>query len=177
MKKYFFVIPLILFLFVVLVFFYFLIKSRNPAEIPSALIDKMAPAIEASYLYDNKNFIYENIFGKQVTIVNFFATWCIPCILEHSYIEKLSKNNNIVVLGINYKDDPKKTIEWLEKLGDPYSHVVVDLDGQIGLDWGVYGLPETFIVNEEGTIVFKQVGPITEKNYKNFYDKVLETIK
>ena len=108
MKKYFFVIPLILFLFVVLVFFYFLIKSRNPAEIPSALIDKMAPAIEASYLYDNKNFIYENIFGKQVIIVNFFATWCIPCIQEHSYIEKLSKNNNIVVLGINYKDDPKK---------------------------------------------------------------------
>ena len=99
-------------------------------------------------------------------LVNFFATWCIPCRAEHSFIEKLSKDKNIKVIGINYKDDSQKTIAWLKDLGNPYDIIALDKDGMIGLDWGVYGLPETFIVNKNSVITYKQVGPITKKIYK-----------
>ena len=175
MQKNLFIFPLIIFFCIILVFSYFLIIKRDPSELPSALINKKAPMFKTTSLFDEKPILAKEIFGEETIIVNFFATWCIPCRAEHSFIEKLSKNKNIKVIGINYKDDPKKTIAWLKELGNPYDVIGVDINGSIGLDWGVYGLPETFIVNKNSIITYKQVGPITKKIYGKFYQKVQES--
>ena len=175
MKKNLFIFPLIIFFFIILVFSYFLITKKDPSELTSALINKKAPIFKTTSLFDDKTIFSEEIFGNQTTIINFFSTWCIPCRTEHSFIKKLSNDKNIKVIGVNYKDDSQKTIAWLEELGNPYDLIALDMNGSIGLDWGVYGLPETFIVNKNSVITYKQVGPITKKIYSKFYQKVQES--
>ena len=177
MQKNLFIFPLIIFFCIILVFSYFLIIKRDPSELPSALINKKAPMFKTTSLFDDKPILAKEIFGQETIIVNFFATWCIPCRAEHSFIEKLSKDKNIKVIGVNYKDDSQKTITWLKELGNPYTIIAVDMNGSIGLNWGVYGLPETFIVNKNSVITYKQVGPLTEKIYSKFYQKVQESYK
>ena len=160
-----------------LVFFYFLIIKRDPSELPSVLINQKAPTFKTTTLFDNKPFTFEEESGQKVIIVNFFATWCIPCRKEHPYINKLSKEKNITVIGVNYKDNPQEAIQWLNELGNPYSKVAVDPNGLIGMEWGVYGLPETFIVNENNIILYKQVGPITNDKYDDFYMHLEDSLK
>ena len=173
MKKQLLIFPSIVFFFILLVFFYLLIIDRDPTELPSVLIEKKVPRFETESLLDNKKFISTEEFGNKTVIVNFFATWCKPCREEHPYIKRLSNTKGIKIIGINYKDNPQRTIKWLKELGNPYSKIAIDSNGQIGIDWGVYGLPETFIVNAEGIIKYRHVGPITKKVYNNFYSKVI----
>ena len=104
--------------------------------------------------------------GKPI-IISFWATWCKPCKEEHKFIEKFSKNKKIKVIGVNYKDNPKKTIVWLKEMGNPYSDIIIDKDGKIAIDWGVYGIPETFIINSQMTIKHRHVGAITNKVYNS----------
>ena len=111
-------------------------------------------------------FISPKEFENQITLVNFFATWCKPCRDEHSYIKKFSEKENIKIIGINYKDNKDKTIKWLKDLGNPYTLIAIDKNGRLGIDWGVYGIPETFIVDSKGYIRYRHVGPITEKFIK-----------
>ena len=174
MKKKILIFPFIIFLIIFLVFFYLLVIERNPFELPSVLIDKKVPNFETVSLLNNKNFISKVEFGKEITLVNFFATWCGPCREEHVYIKRLSNEKRLKIIGINYKDDPDKALTWLEELGNPYSNVIVDNKGEIGIDWGVYGIPETFIVNSNGIIKYRLVGPITKKKYNSFYSKIKE---
>ena len=173
MKKQLLIFPSIIFFFILLVFFYLLIIDRDPTELPSVLIEKKVPRFEAESLLDDKKFISTEEFANKTVIVNFFATWCKPCREEHPYIKRLSNTKGIKIIGINYKDNPQRTIKWLKELGNPYSNIAIDSNGQIGIDWGVYGLPETFIVNAEGIIKYRHVGPITKKVYNNFYSKVI----
>ena len=173
MKKKLLIFPSIIFFFILLVFFYLLIIDRDPTELPSALIEKKVPRFEAESLLGDKKFISTEEFGNKTVIVNFFATWCKPCREEHPYIKRLSNTKGIKIIGINYKDNPQRTIKWLKELGNPYSKIAIDSNGQIGIDWGVYGLPETFIVNAKGIIKYRHVGPITKKIYNNFYSKVM----
>jgi len=173
MKKQLLIFPSIIFFFILLVFFYLLIIDRDPTELPSVLIEKKVPRFEAESLLDDKKFISTEEFGNKTVIVNFFATWCKPCREEHPYIKRLSNTKGIKIIGINYKDNPQRTIKWLKELGNPYSKIAIDSNGQIGIDWGVYGLPETFIVNAKGIIKYRHVGPITKKIYNNFYSKVM----
>ncbi len=175
MKKNILISPIILFFLILLVFFYLLIIDRNPSELPSVLINKKVPTFEAKLLLENKTFVSPGEFGNETKLVNFFATWCKPCFDEHPYLKKLSNEKGLKIIGINYKDDPKRTIKWLKKLGNPYSKVLVDRNALLGIDWGVYGLPETFIVNSNGVIKNRLVGPITKKNYEAFYSKIRET--
>ena len=173
MKKQLLIFPSIVFFFILLVFFYLLIIDRDPTELPSVLIEKKVPRFESQSLLNDKKFISTEEFGNKITIVNFFATWCKPCRDEHPYIKRLSNTKGIKIIGINYKDNSQLTIKWLKELGNPYSNIAVDSKGQIGIDWGVYGIPETFIVNAEGIIKYRHVGPITKKAYNNFYSKVI----
>ena len=166
MKKQLLIIPSILFLFILLTFFYLLTIERNPSRIPSNLLDKNIPNFETESLLKNEKFISSKEFGKEILLVNFFATWCKPCRDEHIFIKRFSSEKGIKVIGINYKDNSKKAIQWLKNLGNPYKSIAVDKNGRIAIDWGVYGIPETFIVNSKGIIKYRHVGPITKKVYK-----------
>ena len=166
MKKQLFIIPFIVFLIILLTFFYLLTIERNPSKLPSNLLDKNVPNFETKSLLKNEKFVSSKEFGNEIMLVNFFATWCEPCRDEHVYIKRFSSEKEIRVIGINYKDNPKKAIQWLKNLGNPYSDVLVDKDGRIAIDWGVYGMPETFIVNSKRIIKYRHVGPITKKIYK-----------
>jgi len=166
MKKQLLIIPFVLFLLVLSTFFYLLIIERNPLELPSNLLNKNVPNFETVSLLKNKNFISSKEFGNEIMLVNFFATWCKPCRDEHIYIKRFSNEEGIRVIGINYKDNADNTIEWLKNLGNPYSDIPLDKKGKIAIDWGVYGIPETFIVNSKGIIKYRHVGPITKKIYK-----------
>jgi len=158
-------IPFIFFSLILLTFFYLLLIERNPSDIPSNLLNKPAPKFETKSLLKNKKFISTEQFGSEILLVNFFSTWCKPCRDEHIYIKKLSKKK-IKIIGINYKDDSEKAIKWLSKLGNPYSDIAIDKSGRIAIDWGVYGIPETFIVNSKGIIKYRHTGPVTNKIFK-----------
>ena len=144
------------------------------AEEKSELIGTQALPISLFKLSDNKYFRSKDLLGKKHLVVSFFATWCVPCKLEHPFLNKLSKDKGIKIIGINYKDDRKKAIKWLEKLGNPYHSIAIDKNGNIGINWGVRGIPETFIVNNHNIVSYRQTGPITNEIYEEFYQKVLE---
>ena len=166
MKKHLLAIPFVLFLFILLTFSYLLTIERNPSELPSNLLNKKVPSFEAESLFSNKKFVSSEEFGNEIILVNFFATWCQPCRAEHAYIKRFADEKKIRIIGINYKDNTKKTIEWLRDLGNPYSDVPIDKNGRIAIDWGVYGIPETFVVNSNGIIKYRHIGPINKKVYK-----------
>ena len=174
MKKQLLIIPFILFLLILSTFFYLLIIDRNPFELPSNLLDKNVPNFEAESLLKNENFISSKEFGNEIVLVNFFATWCRPCRDEHVYIKRFSDEKEIRVIGINYKDSPDNAIEWLKNLGNPYSDIPIDKNGRIAIDWGVYVIPETFIVNSKGIIKYRHVGPVTKKIYKKINSLIEE---
>ncbi len=165
MKKKILVIPFV-FILIVLSFFYLLMIDRNPSEIPSQLLNKNYPNFEAELLLKNKKFISSEEFGNEKVLVNFFATWCKPCRDEHIHIKNFSDKKGIRVIGINYKDNPKKAKKWLKKLGNPYSDIPIDKNGSVAIDWGVYGIPETFVIDSKGIIKHRHVGPVTKKVYK-----------
>ena len=177
MKKKLSIFPSILFFLILLSFFYLLIFDRNPSKLPSTFIDKPVPVFKAKTLLDNETFISTEEFGQETTLVNFFATWCKPCVEELVFLKKLASKNELKIIGVNYKDNSNKTVKWLKELGNPYSKIVIDSNALIGIDWGVYGIPETFIVNSKGIIKYRLVGPITEKNYDEFSVKIKESEK
>lgn len=142
---------------------YFLVGLRSdPRIIPSALIDKPVPNFALPPLEGRggKGFATADLRG-QVSVINVFASWCIPCKAEHPLITRLAEMRIAAVYGLNYKDKPEDALRWLRQLGDSYADVGVDRDGRASIDWGVYGVPETFIVDAEGRIRHKVVGPIT----------------
>ena len=166
MKKKLLILPSIFFAIILSIFFYLLITERNPSEIPSNLLNKNVPFFEAESLFKNEKFISSQELKNEIILVNFFATWCKPCRDEHVYIKRFSNKKGIKVIGVNYKDNSKKTIKWLKNLGNPYSDVLIDKNGRVAIDWGVYGIPETFIINSKGIIKYRHVGPITNEIYK-----------
>ena len=164
-KKKILALPSVVFFLILSIFFYLLIIDRNPSEIPSNLLNKNVPIFEAESLFKDKKFISSNEFKDEIVLVNFFATWCKPCRDEHVYIKRFTNERKIKVIGINYKDNTEKTIKWLKDLGNPYKNILIDKNGKIAIDWGVYGIPETFIINSNGIIKYRHIGPITNKIY------------
>ena len=177
MMKRLLIIPFILFILVLSIFFYLLIIDRNPLELPSNLLNKNVPNFETESLLKNKNFVSSKEFGNEIVLVNFFATWCKPCRDEHVYIKRFAHEKEIRVIGINYKDNSDNAVDWLKNLGNPYSDIPIDRDGKIAIDWGVYGIPETFIINSKGIIKYRHVGPITKKIYKKINSLIKEIQK
>ena len=154
--------------------------TKDPKIIPSALIDKLIPEFSLPPI-DNgtpqgygKGFSSADFKAGGISVVNVFASWCLPCRAEHPFITKLSKMNVAKVYGLNFKDNPKSALRWLREFGDPYAAHGVDNDGRVSIDWGVYGIPETFIIDNSGTIRYKHVGPI---NGDILEDEILPVIK
>ena len=168
MKKILLLLPLILLTIMCLFFFLFIFLEKDPNNPPSALLKKNLPIFSTANLYNKEeNLSSENIKGTK-TLINFFASWCTPCRAEHYLFFEIKKNYpNLFLLGIAHKDDPSDSQEYLNNEGNPYSFVGVDQDGKVAFEFGVFGLPETFIINSEGKIIFKHTGPLTKKIVDN----------
>ncbi|WP_029010336.1 DsbE family thiol:disulfide interchange protein [Azospirillum halopraeferens] len=163
MRRFLFLLPLVLFVGVGVAFF--LGFGRDPRAIPSVLIDKPVPEFALAALpgrdkADARGLATADLRGD-VTLVNVFASWCVPCKVEHPIITRLAREEGITVHAINHKDKPADALAWLTRNGDPYDRVGADPDGRASIEWGVYGVPETFLVDREGRIRFKHVGPLT----------------
>jgi cytochrome c biogenesis protein CcmG/thiol:disulfide interchange protein DsbE len=139
----------------------------NPREVPSPLIGKAAPAFELPLLMDpDKKFSEKTMLGK-VWILNVWASWCPPCLVEHPVVTQVSRSGMAPVVGLNYKDKREDALPWLKRNGDPFQLIAFDANGRIGIDYGVYGVPETYIIDRQGVIRYKHIGPITADVVKN----------
>ena len=152
-------IPLLV--FVAIAIFLAIGLTLNPREVPSPLIGKSVPAFSLPPVLGRKLGLSDKDLKGEVSVVNVFASWCVPCRQEHPLIRRLARE--VPVHGLNYKDRPEDAARWLDELGDPYTRTGADLDGRVGIDWGVYGVPETFIIDRDGRVAYKQIGPITPR--------------
>ena len=149
-------------IFILLVGFLAVGLRLNPREVPSPLVGKAAPAFELPVLHQpDKRFVPGDMRGK-VWLLNVWASWCVSCREEHPVLVDLAKRGVMPILGLNYKDKGEDAQRWLKQFGDPYQLSVVDADGRIGIDYGVYGVPETYLIDGEGVIRYKQIGPLTQ---------------
>lgn len=174
-------LPLLIFIALAGVFTMQLLSDRDASDIPSALLDKPAPMVDLPAL-GGMSFadgsavpgVLSADFKGQVTVVNVWASWCVPCRDEHPVMMQLAQDKRIHLVGLNYKDKPENAQQFLNSLGNPYAAIGVDSSGRAAIDWGVYGVPETFIVNREGTIIHKHVGPVTEQQLKTQLMPIIE---
>lgn len=160
-----FILPLVIFLGLA----WFLLKGLDlhPHEVPSPLIDKPAPVFSLPQLADPaKKFSPADMKGK-VWLFNVWASWCESCKDEHPVLLALAQQNVVPIYGLDYKDTRKDAEAWLHKAGNPYTMVASDADGRIGIDYGVYGVPETYVIDKQGIIRYKQIGPVTLSNLKS----------
>ena len=154
-------LPVVLFAALAVVFAFRVTDGADRSVVPSALIGKAVPSTSFPALSDTLPGLRPDAMGGNVTLVNVFASWCAPCRVEHPILMAISTNPGISVMGINYKDRVPDAIAFLAELGNPYDMVGFDPDGRSSIEWGVYGVPETFIVDQAGIIRAKHVGPIT----------------
>ena len=167
-------VPAIVFAVLALVFWKGL--SGNPSEIPSALIGKPVPEfkLEAVEGLGVPGFDTATLKQGQVTLVNVWASWCGPCRLEHPHLMELAKRQDIRLFGLNYKDEPANARRFLGTLGQPYAAAGADPDGRAAVDWGVYGVPETFVIDGNGIIRYKWIGPLTADGIARTLDAEIE---
>lgn len=135
---------------------------EDPDALPSAREGQAAPAVTLGALGEKPGFDAAMLEGPGVKLVNFWASWCAPCRVEHPHLEALA-DEGLTIYGINYKDDPEKALAFLEELGDPYAGIGTDERGRTALDWGVYGVPETYVIDGEGRVVLRFAGPVTRR--------------
>ncbi len=147
--------------FVVLCAFLLVGLWRDPREVPSPLIGKPAPAFTLAQLHQPAKTLGPADLKGQVWLLNVWASWCVSCREEHPLLVELRTAKIVPIVGLKYKAEPAAGMRWLAQYGDPYNVSVVDRDGRVGIDWGVYGVPETFVVDKGGAIRYKQIGPIT----------------
>ena len=152
-------IPLLLFAAVVVLLAVGL--TLNPREIPSPLIGKPVPEFALPPVKGRALGLSRTDLKGEVSLVNVFASWCVACREEHPLFMQLGRERFVPIHGLNYKDRPEDAARWLDTLGDPYTRTGADLDGRVAIDWGVYGVPETFVVDREGRIAYKHIGPVT----------------
>ncbi|KON81772.1 DsbE family thiol:disulfide interchange protein [Azoarcus sp. PA01] len=156
-----FLVPLALFL--VLAGFLGYGLQLNPREVPSPLVDKPAPEFRLATLAAPDTALGVADMRGEVWLLNVWASWCVSCREEHPVLMELARDKVVPLVGLNYKDTRPEAIAWLEAHGDPYTTSVVDADGRVGIDYGVYGVPETFLIDRQGVIRYKHIGPVTRE--------------
>ncbi|HHS82445.1 MAG TPA: DsbE family thiol:disulfide interchange protein [Devosia sp.] len=159
-------IPLLIVLGIVILFATQI--NRDTSILPSVLINKPAPEFELPPIEnipgDIPGFSRDDLLGH-VSVVNVFASWCIPCRQEHTFLVRLGNETDVALYGLNQKDAPEDAIQFLTELGNPFDRIGADRNGRVSIDWGVYGVPETFVINAKGIITYKQIGPLNENTY------------
>ena len=164
MNRTFLINPLIGLVIICLFFLIFILLEKNPNDPPSALLNKNLPTFSSINLYDKEEVLLSDSLRGKYTLINFFASWCTPCRAEHHLFFKIKKEiPELFILGFSHKDDLDDSKKYLEEEGNPYSFVGFDSDGKIAFNFGVFGLPETFIINEDRKIIYKHTGPLTKK--------------
>ena len=173
MRRLWILIPLFLFLGLVVLFLTTLYDKKNqqdlaldPSALPSALIGKPVPDFAEPMLEDPQQVVTQDDFKGEVALVNFWATWCPTCRAEHAYFNKLAEQG-VLIYGVNYKDDSQAALDWLEELGNPYKYSVEDQLGSMGINLGVYGAPETFLIDADGIIHYKYIGAVDERVWRD----------
>lgn len=167
MRRVLFIVPVLAFLALLVYFALPLIRHTDPSLVASPLIDKAAPAFTLPPLPGHDRGLASDDLKGQVQIVNIFASWCIPCRAEAPMLMNLARQHHVTIRGIAYKDKPEDTERYLSELGDPYGSIGMDRDGRVAIDWGAYGVPETYIIDAEGRIRFKQAAPLTPEDIEH----------
>lgn len=166
-----FMLPFVI--FAALAIFLYVGLGLNPREVPSPLINKPAPAFTLPQLHSpDRQFSAQDMKG-QVWLLNVWASWCVSCKQEHPVFMALARQNIVPIYGLNYKDKREAGITWLQAGGDPYVLSVSDMDGRIGIDYGVYGVPETYVIDKQGVIRYKQIGPVSQQSLR---EKILPLV-
>lgn len=162
-------LPVVIFA-VMVGFFAMALRSGDPSLLPSTLVGKPVPqttfppieGLEVAVGKSEPGFTSADLAKGKISVVNYWASWCVPCVDEHPMLERLKEESGVDIYGVNYKDQAAAARRFLGRYGDPFTAVGTDADGRAAIDWGVYGTPETFIVNGKGDVIYKHVGPITE---------------
>lgn len=171
-----FLIPLIIFMALIGLFAVGL--QLDPREVPSPLIDKPVPAFELPRLdAPEDKFTRNDLTAHPVSLFNVWASWCVACRQEHPFLMELARSGEIPIYGLNYKDERNDAIAWLKRHGDPYRASGFDHEGRVGIDWGVYGVPETFIVDAQGVIRYKHIGPLTSQVWREKIEPVVRQLQ
>lgn len=163
MRRFWLFIPLIA--FVAVGVFFYVSLHKDPSLLPSARIDKPFPVFQLPDLNNPAEQVTEKDFTGSAALVNVWATWCPTCKQEHAFLDHLKNDLGITIYGVDFQDDPVKARQWLEDYGNPYARVTVDEKGTLGTDLGVYGAPETYVVNAKGIILYRQVGAVGPDNW------------
>ena len=146
----------------------------NPREIPSALIGDPVPEFDLPPVQGRELGFSDRDLEGEVTLVNVFASWCVECRVEHPFLMRLKEEKVVPLYGLNYKDKPDDAAAWLDTLGDPYTRTGADLSGRVAIDWGVYGVPETFVVDRNGIIAYKHIGAMSPEIFR---EKILPVVR
>lgn len=160
MLKY--LLPLLV--FVVLLVFLLIGLKLDPREVPSPLINKPLPAFTLPRLERPETTFHPDQMKGKVWLLNVWASWCVACRAEHPVLNRWARESDVNLVGLNYKDEIPAAKQWLAQLGNPYLTSIIDADGRVGIDWGVYGVPETFLIDKRGIIRYKHIGPLTMKD-------------
>ena len=170
-----YLVPLIVFAVLIPVFIIGL--TRDPRELPSPLLEQPAPQFSLPSLKDPGRQVGSADFEDRMTLVNVWATWCPGCRQEHGFLMELAESDVIPILGLNWRDNRPEALRWLDALGDPYVASAYDEDGRVGIDWGVYGAPETFLVDANGTVIHKHIAPLTREIWEDEFVPLIEARK
>ena len=149
----------------------------DPREVPSPLIDKPAPEFAVTTLFDPEQTIGTEKLRGQVWLLNVWASWCAACRDEHPLINELSSRDMLTIVGLNYKDERTDAKQWLRVFGDPYDAIAYDYEGDVGIDYGVYGVPESFLIDKQGHIRYKQIGPFTAETIETTLVPLIKSLQ
>ncbi len=158
-----------------------LIRGTDPSALPSVLIDQPAPETELPGLAGrpgnaNGDGLSSEVLKGDVTLLNYFASWCVPCLAEHPILTALAEQQGMTINAIAYKDEPADTATWLARHGDPFALIGVDQEGEAGLDWGLTGVPETFVIDGEGRVRYRHIGPLTPTDVSEVLLPIIEEV-
>ena len=173
-RRLFYILPVLAFAFATVLIW--LRLGTDPAVLPSALINRPAPGFDLGPLLADRPGLKTSDLQGQVTLVNIFASWCVPCRIEHPILMRLAERDRVQIYGINYKDDPDAARRWLDQLGNPFARIGLDGNGRAAIEWGVTGVPETFVIDRQGRVRYRHVGPIQVRDLDETILPLLKTL-